>query len=255
MNQASHRSIRRWSVAVAFGAFAFPTLTPATTSQIREWTDATGEFSIKAEFVKLADEKVHLKRADGKLLEVAFKRLSSADQQFVRSLVDGGASPNTATKAQLTGKATELKNDDGTPSGKKSFPRGIASAFKVTEEGNYITSVRIHGARYGYPSPPKEDFVISLCDAEFNPIAEFNYPYSKFPRGNSKWVSLNVKPTEVPKDFVICLNFNPERTKGVYVSHDAEGESLVGLPRKPSGRFTGGDWMVRVKVDRLKPGN
>ena len=55
--------------------------------------------------------------------------------------------------------------------------------------------------------------------------------------------------------FYICLDFNAERTKGVYVSHDAEGESLVGLPNKPAGRFTGGDWMIRVKVDRLKSGS
>ena len=55
-----------------------------------------------------------------------------------------------------------------------------------------------------------------------------------------------------PKDFVLCLNFNPTGTKGVYVSHDAEGKSLVGLPGKPGGSFTGGDWMIRAVTDKLK---
>jgi len=77
-------------------------------------------------------------------------------------------------------------------------------------------------------------------------------PYSKFKRGDPGWVSLRVKPTEVPKEFVICLNFNPERTKGVYISHDAEGKSLVGLPGKPAGTFTGGDWLIRPRVDTMK---
>ncbi len=58
--------------------------------------------------------------------------------------------------------------------------------------------------------------------------------------------------TEVPKDFVICLDFNPGSTKGVFVSHDKEGKSLVGKPKKKAGAFTGGDWMVRVSLDRLK---
>ena len=58
---------------------------------------------------------------------------------------------------------------------------------------------------------------------------------------------------KVPREFVICLNFNPTATKGVYVSHDKEGTSLVGLPGNHAGSFTGGDWMLRVEIDTLKP--
>ena len=57
---------------------------------------------------------------------------------------------------------------------------------------------------------------------------------------------------KVPKKFVICVNFNPTRTKGVYVSHDAQGTGLVGLPGKPAGSFTGGDWLIHVTVDRRR---
>jgi len=116
----------------------------------------------------------------------------------------------------------------------------------------YLTSVRIHGYRYGYPKPPAEDFHVSLCDKDFKLIADPPFSYSKVPYGKPDRVSLRVKPTKVPSQFVICLNFNPTRTKGVFINHDAEGKSLVGLPGKRAGQFTGGDWMVRVTVDQLK---
>jgi hypothetical protein len=87
---------------------------------------------------------------------------------------------------------------------------------------------------------------------EFKPIADFKFPYSKIERSSAKWVTLRVKPTNLPKDFVICLNFNPTSTKGVFISHDADGKSLVGLPNKMAGSFSGGDWMVRAIVDKAK---
>ena len=43
-------------------------------------------------------------------------------------------------------------NDDGKPAGKKGFPRGHASAFEAPEGAWYLTSVRLHGARYGHPA-------------------------------------------------------------------------------------------------------
>ena len=151
---------------------------------------------------------------------------------------------------QATSKAQELAQDDGKPAGRKSFPRGHAVQFESPAgDSPFLTAVRVHGARYGHPRPPRENFHVTLCDTDFNPIADFTFPYARFPYGKaSKWVTLKVKPTKVPPEFVICLNFNAERTKGVYVSHDAEGTSLVGLPKRPAGRFTGGNWLIRAMV-------
>jgi RNA polymerase sigma-70 factor (ECF subfamily) len=226
----------------------------ASGGETRTWSDATGVFTVEAEMVGLTDGVVYLKLASGKVINVALEQLSANDQEYARSTSDGAgeSKAKTAPPNSLLGKPTELKNDDGKATGKKSLPMGIASAFTAPEEGCYITEVRIHGSRYGYPQAPKEDFHVTLCDKDFNPIADFPFPYSKFERGGEKWVTLRVKATEVPKDFVICLDFKAERTKGVYVSHDKEGKSLVGLPKKKAGAFTGGDWMVRVFVDRLK---
>jgi RNA polymerase sigma-70 factor (ECF subfamily) len=224
-------------------------------AEVRTWRDSTGGFSTEAEMVGFSDGQVQLKLTDGKVIAVELDRLSADDQEYVRSQSDPDKAPKarTVSPTLLTKKPTELKNDDGKAAGKKSFPLGIASAFETPgDEEYFLTQVRIHGGRYGYPKPPKEDFHVTLCDPDFNPIADFPFAYSKFARGDPKWVTLRVKPTEVPKKFVICLDFKAERTKGVYVSHDKEGKSLVGLPKKRAGAFTGGDWMVRVSVDRLK---
>ena len=220
----------------------------------RTWKDATGDFSLEAEFVSASDGKVKLEKADGSTIEVAISKLSSGDQAYIESLAEHGASDSAESVPlnKLTGKPKELANDDGKAAGKKSFPRGIAAAFKASAEGQYLTGVKVHASRYGSVRAPREDFVVTLCDPKFKPVAEFQLPYSKFERSGPKWVTLRVKPTKVPKDFVICLNFNPTRTKGVYVSHDAEGKSLVGLPNKAAGSFTGGDWMVRALVDTLR---
>lgn len=56
-----------------------------------------------------------------------------------------------------------------------------------------------------------------------------------------------------PEEVRDLRGFHAERTKGVYLSHDAEGESLVGKPDQMAGQFTGGDWLMRVEIDQLKP--
>ena len=49
----------------------------------RKWTDDSGNFSIQATFVKYAGDKVTLKRDDGAIIEVPFKRLSKTDRKYI----------------------------------------------------------------------------------------------------------------------------------------------------------------------------
>jgi hypothetical protein len=118
----------------------------------------------------------------------------------------------------------ELVNDDGKATGKRSMAGvGHAARFRLRDKTRtYITAVRIHGARYGTAQPPREYFHV--------------------------WLGA----TQVPGKFVICLNFQPTSTKGVFVSHDKQGDSLVGLPGKPAGTFRGGDWLIRATVKERK---
>ena len=99
-----------------------------------------------------------------------------------------------------------------------------------------------------------ENFHVWLCDADFKVIADLPFPYGKFTRGAPRWVTLPVKPTNVPPKFIICAGFNPTRTKGVYVHHDGEGSgnSFSGLPGRGKRAFSTGDWMIRVTLDQPK---
>jgi hypothetical protein len=160
-----------------------------------------------------------------------------------------------ADRADLTNPPRELALDDGKVAGKKSLAGGSHGVrFSVPDNSWYITSVSIFGSRYGAPQPPKEDFEIHLCDEQNNPITTFKFPYSKFGRGDAKWVKLPLRPTNVPPQFIVNAAFNPSGSKGVYVSIDPEssGSSVTGLPGRPAHDFDQGDWLIRVDVNQSK---
>jgi hypothetical protein len=155
----------------------------------------------------------------------------------------------------LIGQPRELALDDEKPASRRSFAGGgHAVRFEAPDESWYLNSIRVYGSRYGAPQAPKEDFQVFVCDEEFNEIASFKFPYAKFQRGRDQWVALNVTPTNIPQKFIVGVGFNPSASKGVYVSHDAEGvgTSLVGLPGKPPGDFSNGDWLIRASIDQPK---
>lgn len=51
----------------------------------RQWTDATGTFTIRAELVELKDGVVHLKKSDGEVITVPVNRLSDGDRNYLSS--------------------------------------------------------------------------------------------------------------------------------------------------------------------------
>jgi RNA polymerase sigma-70 factor (ECF subfamily) len=178
---------------------------------------------------------------------------NQSERLFVVRRPKSGFAARTCKVGDLAGDPVELVCDDDKPAGKNSMAgTGHAVRFSVRGSDWYLTAVKVHGARYGYPRPPSEDFHVYLCDADFKQIADFPVPYAKFARGASQWVSISVTPTQVPPKFIVCVAFNPTATKGVYVSRDAAGggTSLTGLPGKPAGTFSQGDWLIRATVDR-----
>ena len=61
----------------------------ATTTTARTWSDKSGKFRVDAEFVKVEDDVVSLKRTDtGATIQVPLARLSEADREHVRGLLD-----------------------------------------------------------------------------------------------------------------------------------------------------------------------
>ena len=177
---------------------------------------------------------------------------------FVVRRPKSGFAARTCNPGDLAGDAVELVCDDGKPAGKKSIAgSGHAVRFDVRGGDWYLTTVSIHGSRYGQPRPPREDFHVYLCDKELQQIADFPVPYGKFAWGRAQWLTIPVTPTQVPRQFIVCVSFNPTATKGVFVSRDAEagGTSLTGLPGEPGRACSEGDWLIRAKVDRLRAGN
>lgn len=54
--------------------------------KMRQWSDATGNFKVQAEFVKFTDKSIVLKRVDGKEIDVPIAKLSAADQKVAALL-------------------------------------------------------------------------------------------------------------------------------------------------------------------------
>lgn len=159
-------------------------------------------------------------------------------------------------KSRKTQKPVKLSYGGGKSAGRQSIAgSGHSIRFDAPGEGCVVTSVRIYGSRYGYDRPPKENFHIYLCDGDYNVIADFPFPYSRFRKGDKNgnprgWVTFQVKPTPVPSSFFVSVDFNPERTKGVYVHYDAEstGHSFIAIPGQPLKAFDRGDWMIQTMV-------
>lgn len=178
-----------------------------------------------------------------------------AEESLILERPRSGFAAETLATDSLSGESIEVAHDDGEQSGKNSSAGGGHAVRFESGPGtpSYLTAVQIHGSRYGRPEAPKEDFRVWLCDEDFKEIVEFQFPYSKFKRGDPEWVTLKTKPTKVPSKFIICVGFNPTATKGVFVGHDkaGTGNSLRGLPGGgPKGSFELGDWMIRVTLEK-----
>jgi hypothetical protein len=157
----------------------------------------------------------------------------------------------TAPSTQPATGMKELAVDDGASAGKLSVAGGgHAIALQSPGEGYTLTGVRVYGSRYGTNQPPEEDFHLYVVAPDGKRvIADIPLPYKTFGRGEPRWVTLKAPSTPLPSKFFICLSFNPERTKGVYVHYDQklDGDSRVGLPGAMA-ESAKGDWMIRAVV-------
>lgn len=69
------------------------------TAAPRKWTDATGQFSVDAEFVEVKDGAVHLKKTDGTVISVPVAKLSEADRGYVAIRVANKSTPSSTSPA------------------------------------------------------------------------------------------------------------------------------------------------------------
>lgn len=126
---------------------------------------------------------------------------------------------------------------------------GHAVRFRRPAESSKLVAVEVFAARYGTPQPPDEDFHVYVLDDHQKPIRDFRFPYKTLQRGELRWYTLPVEPSEVPETFSIALSFSPTETKGVFVGMDGDVQkthSYVGLPTRgwsQEGKF---DWMIHA---------
>jgi len=152
---------------------------------------------------------------------------------------------------------TWLVYDDDKADGKRSIAGSGYAVLLERPEGEWtIDRVSVFGERYGAPEPPDEDFLIHICDEQFQPIAEIARPYSTFELGEGGWHDIAFDPVAAPTRFYVCVSFNPTATKGVYVYYDSDvgrSHSRVALPYSHVADVQGTfDWMIRA---HLAPAN
>ncbi len=197
---------------------------------------------------RVALRKALIARGDEQKLAAWWQK---AEPVLIVASPKSGFAAQTKTAVQLKTPAQELAKDDGASAGKQSVAgSGHAVRFEAPGKNYYLTAVRIYGSRYGHPQPPRENASIWLCDTSFKKIAEFAAPYSYFVRGDPKWVTIPIRPTRVPTEFIICVGFNPTATKGVYAHYDSggSGSSFLALPGSKGQPFNKGDWLIRAQL-------
>jgi len=69
-------------------------------AEVRNWTDATGKYSTRAEMVEFKEGRVHLRKTDGTVITVPLEKLGAADQQYVRQVAAPSAPGTKATEPQ-----------------------------------------------------------------------------------------------------------------------------------------------------------
>ncbi|MEM8680982.1 MAG: hypothetical protein AAGF97_16680 [Planctomycetota bacterium] len=150
-----------------------------------------------------------------------------------------------------------LKHDDGTQESKRSMTgAGHAVRFECPDDEQwYVTSIAIHGSRYGTPRAPRDKFSVVVASDDMQRVAKTAKPYSMFKRGEEEWVKFDIRPVEVPKDFQVMVFFNPTQRKGVYVGVDensAPTHSMTVTSDSPTETKSdiAGDWMIQAFVSK-----
>ncbi len=163
-----------------------------------------------------------------------------------------------STIAQVASKLELVSRyGDGKADGKKSVA-GSCEAIKFLRPSDQqqLRGVRIHGSRYGHAKAPDEDVEITVVDKDNRNVVHIEFvPYKKFKKGESRWSTIVFEePVDVPAEYWVLLDFNAERTQGVYISFDTSTAGQHSKLAVPGGDFhevsTGGDWMVQALLTR-----
>lgn len=127
----------------------------------RTWTDITGQHKTEAEFVEFKDEKVRLRKRDGRIVTVPIEKLSQVDREFVRQDApdghinksdkeSGGDTKSTLDRADVHPKQTAPQGNMDKPDDR---PKQTASQGDMEEAKIFII---VNGQKF--PKPGLETF-------------------------------------------------------------------------------------------------
>ena len=157
-----------------------------------------------------------------------------------------------STKAVAGGQ--ELFHDDGgTSNVELAAVNGHAVLFEAPDDGSYLKAVRVYGAIAERTKSRKGNCHIWLCDENFKVLEDFSFRRELFVPYEARWVTIHVKPTKVPRKFVLCLT--AIRSLDIGVDSANSGNSFYGLPGKELQPYSkGGDWLIRAIVGESADG-
>ncbi len=168
--------------------------------------------------------------------------IAAAENPFVHQV--------TSVSAEGMALPIRLGYVDDTAEGAKSIAGGgHAVKFQRPERARLLMAVEIFAHRYGYPSPPAEDFCVYILDKDRKLIEACSYPYGQIDWGFPRWHTLKLPAVEVPDEYYVALVFNPHQTKGVFLAFDRivkQSHSFFVHPETGYEPISEGfDWMVR----------
>ncbi len=154
-------------------------------------------------------------------------------------------------------RVVEVAVEDGEKIGEKSLGGSAHTVLLRRPSGSWwVTTVRVYGRRYGGGyDPAKTTFSVVLRDRRGRVLGEAEAPYGAFGTGGFSWVDVPIpKALEIPSRFLGTVDFEPTRTKGVYVAYakpTAKGAAFTGRADEEPRDFGDGAWMIRARlVDR-----
>jgi len=151
----------------------------ATAAEVREWSDSTGKFKIKAKLVAQDKGKVTLEKEDGSQFEIDLKKLSPADQKYLIEQVPMEDDPFKPKKKVNLPKGNEPKVEPKIDESEAELVTPDFADIKLlalipTKEKWEFPEAKVEApkqANLGIPLPPKSDFFEKSHGFVVNPIA------------------------------------------------------------------------------------
>ncbi len=203
-------------------------------AELREWSDFTGAFKSKGELVAYDGKVARLSLDIGQTVNLPIEKLSTADQEYLRSSFPNGKSP------ELLKMKTPAKGGAGAAAGKASVKVELAGVAVIKPSASLPAEVA--------PLPPgthvwlivaNSEAILAGVDAEKSKIASFtdnkgtdlaegesgqeNFEFTPLPDGKSGLVHLH-RP-QVPETKSVRATL-----KGVLHLQGGEGESTTAVP-------------------------